>query len=289
MHKSRFKSKHWLSLCAASSLMAVEVKAQVVADGDTIIHTNEVSELGDSAMPDAAMRGAGCLALAAPIMATAYAVGPTEIMLLVTGAVIVPSSSAQLLITLGGILGGAACGIGATITPNVMWAKDAMVESFQTASAPYKSAAGELKPVAMVEEPEFVDESMIQGAGCLAGILGLSAITFLSAPVEIVGLAAGGVTVPSTSASLFLGIAGTVMPAGCTIGAAAALPLLALSRTLNLNAIGDAMAAFWGWGQDKPLNRNSFLYIEANQSLLNKGALSNSEMANVAVTKTSGI
>lgn len=235
------------------------------------INTAQASTTEPSLTPmsDAAMQGAGCLALATPIMAAAYAVGPTEIMMLVTGAVIVPSSSAQLLISLGGILGGAACGIGSAITPNIVW----MFETFQqpASSTQHEVASSDLQPVAIIEKTglavaeEPVNEDLVQGLGCLAGVIGISAITLASAPVEIVGLSAGGVTVPTNSSILFLGMAGTVVPAGCTIGAAISLPMLVLSRNLRLDAIGQAITSLFDWNQPQPqLHNNKALYMEAS-------------------------
>lgn len=221
-------------------------------------------------MSDAAMQGAGCLALATPVMAAAYAVGPTEIMMLVTGAVIVPSSSAQLLISLGGILGAAACGVGSAITPNLVW----MFETLQqpVSSTQHEATSDNLQPVAIIEttglavaEEEPVNEDLVQGLGCLAGVIGISAITLATAPVEIVGLSAGGVTVPTNSSILFLGMTGTVVPAGCSIGAALSLPMLVLSRNLRLDAVGQAITSLFDWDQPQPqLHNNKALYMEAS-------------------------
>jgi hypothetical protein len=216
-------------------------------------------------MSDAAAQGIGCLALATPVMAAAYSFGPTEIMMLVTGAVIVPSSNAQLFITLGGILGAAICGVGASLTPSVIWAVERMnwTDPASNTNATLQSGQGGLMKVAAdsapiaptviaqaspASPPEMTEE-VIEGAGCLAGVLGLSAITLASAPIEIVGLAAGGVAVSSNTPILLLAIAGTIVPAGCTLGAAASLPLLALSKSLGLDSVGQSLAAFFGWGQ----------------------------------------
>jgi len=225
-------------------------------------------------MSDAAMQGVGCLALATPALAAAYAVGPTEIMMLVTGAVIVPSSASQLLISLGGILGGAACGVGAAITPNVLWILESLQQeksSVQNTLAPNNlQPVAEIAPTAVAESTISTNEDMVQGWGCLAGVIGISALTLATAPVEIVGLSAGGVTVPTNSPILFLGMAGTVVPAGCTIGAAASLPMLVLSRNLGLDAIGQAIASLFNWNYHEPaqLSNSKAKYIEANVSAI---------------------
>jgi hypothetical protein len=102
-------------------------------------------------------------------------------------------------------------------------------------------------PDAPVEAASEMGEDGVQGIGCLLGVLGLSAITLASAPIEIVGLAAGGVGIPSNSAILLLSIVGTVVPSGCTLGAAASLPLLSLYRGMDLG-LGESLASLFGWG-----------------------------------------
>lgn len=294
-NRHRKISKIVMTCAAASTLLAVTTRTQADQTTATQAVTSNPNTTEPTVVPmsDAAIRGAGCLALATPIMAAAYAVGPTEIMMLVTGAVIVPSSSTQLLISLGGILGAAACSVGAAITPNVLWTVEALGHKQNSASAE-KSVPGELKPVSLtasapVEPVEPVDEGMMQGAGCLVGVLGISAITLATAPVEIVGLAAGGVTIPTTSASLFLGMAGTVVPAGCSIGAAAALPLLTLSRNLRLDVIGQAVAALFGWGESQSLPSDKFLYMEANKPAISKDSLVEGNLTKLTATKPTGI
>jgi hypothetical protein len=107
-------------------------------------------------------------------------------------------------------------------------------------------AAVQDAPVKVASE---MGEDGVQGLGCLLGVLGLSAITLATAPIEIVGLAAGGVGIPSNSAILLLSIVGTVVPSGCTLGAAASLPLLSLYRGMDLG-IGEGLASLFGWGRE---------------------------------------
>jgi hypothetical protein len=212
-------------------------------------------------MSDAAAEGVGCLAVTAPIMTAAYMFGPTEIMMLVTGAVIVPSSSAQLFISLGGILGAAACGAGAAITPSVIWVADQLSQistnssvAIATEAQPQDAAITtpvnlNTNPEPVVQSPE-VSEDVIQGTGCFAGMLALSAITLASSPIEIVGLAAGGVAVPTNTSIMLLSIVGTIIPAGCTLGAAIALPVVAMSKNASFDAIDKGMAYMFGWNKE---------------------------------------
>ncbi|CAK0746475.1 conserved membrane hypothetical protein [Gammaproteobacteria bacterium] len=213
-------------------------------------------------MSDAEAMGAGCFVAGSASLAAAYALGPTELMMLATGAVIVPSSSSLLFLALGGILGAGVCGVGAALTPTVMWA----VENSSGIKANLKPESREPNPAvptkanltgdtiatqqAAVVRP--MNEGEIQGTGCLLGILGLGAITLAAAPTEIVMLAAGGVTVPSKTSLLMMGILGTVVPASCTIGSAASLPLVALYKSFDTNAIGQRLASMLGWERWSP-------------------------------------
>ncbi len=280
------------------------------------------TEASTSAVPmsDAAVRGIGCLALAGPIMTAAYQYGPTEIMMLVTGAVIVPSSSAQLFISLGGILGAAICEVGSSLTPTAIWAAKRLswssAENSNTASkvqpnglmkvgtkesadplsadtstdntkadSTNKLDTAESEPAKSVvlttdtySEPPEMTEEVIEGIGCLAGVLGLSAITLASSPIEIVGLSAGGVAVSSNTPILLLAIAGTVVPGGCSLGSAAALPLVELANSISLSAFGRGVASIFGWRQNKttvPITQP--IYRQAKDQAQTPGSLVQSQ------------
>ena len=60
--------------------------------------------------------------LAAAVVGITTALGPSEVMMLTTGAVIVPSSSSLLFLALTGILAAGTCGAGAVVAPTVVWA-----------------------------------------------------------------------------------------------------------------------------------------------------------------------
>jgi hypothetical protein len=46
-----------------------------------------------------------------------------------------------------------------------------------------------------------------------------------------------------------MGMLGTLLPAGCTFGAVASLPLVTLYENFDSNAIGQKLAALVGWGK----------------------------------------
>jgi len=205
----------------------------------------------------------GCLVAATSSLAVAYAVGPTEIMMLVTGAVIVPSKSSLLFIALGGILGAGGCSIGAALTPHILWTNEnakgiseGIAEGIKTSLKPEirqatinkaSSLKHEISPIRAMNETE------IQSAGCLIGLLGLGSVALVTAPTESVMLAAGGVGVPSSTSLLMMGMLGTLLPAGCSIGAAISLPLMSLYENFDPLVIGQKFASMIGWGRGHSL------------------------------------
>lgn len=284
------KSKNMLAvLLLGIALSGGASSAMATTDEVALANSaQDSSSLTLTPMSDAAAQGVGCLALTTPIMAAAYALGPTEIMMLVTGAVIVPSSNAQLFISIGGILGAAACGVGASLTPAAVWAMeklnptakaDVVTNVTNSDSTNLKSTHPEpvVSPLSStavqsdtqdiavkntselktpLEQSLGVSEDAMQGTGCLAGVLALSAITLASAPIEIVGLAAGGVAVPTNTSILLLSIVGTMVPAGCSLGEATALPLAAFVQNFSFEAIGKSVASWFDWSSSSNLPSN---------------------------------
>jgi|GEM_PF-3084089 len=253
-----------------TSLIAVLILGTTVASGSAawaVSPSTERTASQDAAlftpMSDAAAMGVGCLVAGSSSLAAAYALGPTELMMLATGAVIVPSSSSLLFLALGGILGAGTCGVGAALTPSVMWAAENS-EGIKASLKPEPHLFGRSAPRKMDMTLDAqatqqasalvrpMTEGELQGTGCLLGILGLGIVTLATAPTEIVMLAAGGVTAPSKTSLLMMGILGTVVPASCAIGSAASLPLIALYQNFDANAIGQKLAAVLGWGRSSP-------------------------------------
>jgi len=218
--KNQWMQQFTLGVCLFSTTAAYSVEIQTVE------------------MSDAAAQGVGCFFMGTSSLAAAYALGPTELMMLATGAVIVPSSSSLLFIALGGILGAGACSVGASLTPAVLWAKE--------------NKASLLHRKETTPPPQAMTEAEVQSTGCLAGVLGFGAITLAAAPTEIVMLAAGGVTSPSSTSLLLMGILGTVVPASCTVGAAAALPVVAVYDRFDLEAVKQKITSIFGFGSPAP-------------------------------------
>ncbi|MEI6986001.1 MAG: hypothetical protein WCK65_07730 [Rhodospirillaceae bacterium] len=73
-------------------------------------------------MTDGEKQATGCILSATAAMAATYAIGPSEMIMLVVGGLVVPSSSQILFIGLMGTMASMACGAGALITPAVLWA-----------------------------------------------------------------------------------------------------------------------------------------------------------------------
>jgi len=110
--------------------------AMVVAEGPA----PDASGAGDQppairAMTDGEKQAAGCVISATGTMAATYAAGPSEIIMLVVGGLIVPSSSEVLFIGLMSTMASMACGAGAAITPAVLWAARQLGDSGQQAAA----------------------------------------------------------------------------------------------------------------------------------------------------------
>jgi hypothetical protein len=72
-------------------------------------------------MNEAEFTSAMCVLGATAMMAATYTAGPNEIIMLIVGGVIVPSSPTILFISLFGTMAAAGCTIGALGTPAVSW------------------------------------------------------------------------------------------------------------------------------------------------------------------------
>ncbi len=85
--------------------------------------------------------GVGCLVSGGGALATAYAIGPSEIIMLLMGGLVVPSSSSVLLVSLIGTLTSVACGAGVYAEPLVEWALDT-VTSAEASTTPTRGGVG---------------------------------------------------------------------------------------------------------------------------------------------------
>lgn len=85
--------------------------------------TQPASSSGVRPMTDSEAASAGCLLLSGASVATAFAVGASEAIMLIGGGILVPGPvTSRLAIALVATLGGAACGMGAALTPVALWA-----------------------------------------------------------------------------------------------------------------------------------------------------------------------
>jgi hypothetical protein len=131
-----------LSILSATLVVtgpALAATGAVVPDG--VITVAEGQEAaGDQppairAMTDGEKAAAGCVVSGAGALAATYAAGPSEVVMLMMGGLVVPSSSAVLFISLIGTMTSVACGAGAAVTPAVLWAWRQTGDVGQQASA----------------------------------------------------------------------------------------------------------------------------------------------------------
>ncbi len=200
-------------------------------------------------MPDAGLPGAYCLAGAAASMAAVFAAGPTESLMLLSGAMHVPSGTAVMFIPLLSILGGSACAIAAAAQPAVSWAIEQSdnIAANVAAAGPslFASSADEAidipggagRQAGPVPPVRPLTEGETQSVGCVAGALAGFGGAMASSPIEVAMLSSGATTVVSSTPILALGLIGTIVASGCAVGNYAILPIQAFFN--NFNAIGD--------------------------------------------------
>jgi len=174
-------------------------------------------------MNDAEQQSIGCIASAAATMAATYAVGPSEIIMLVVGGLIVPSSSSVLLASLMATMASLGCVGGATITPLITRAwRDFNQEPPTPAAETTPAPSAEIQSVADVQqEPDDRDYSFDQGMGCIVAGGGAALVGAAVGASETLMITAGGLLVPSASPTLWLGIISTLVAGTCSLGAVA--------------------------------------------------------------------
>ena len=114
-----------LGALAALLVLSGPVQAGTVASTETIVVADGAAA-GDQppavrAMTDGEKAAAGCVISTVGTMGAVYAAGPAEVVMLVVGGLIVPSSSPVLFAGLMGTIASMACGAGAAITPAALW------------------------------------------------------------------------------------------------------------------------------------------------------------------------
>ncbi len=85
-------------------------------------------------MTDLEKNAVGCLVSGGGALAATYAAGPSELVMLMMGGLVVPSSSSVLFISLIGTITSVACGAGVAVAPLADWAIGRVSHAF--ASAP---------------------------------------------------------------------------------------------------------------------------------------------------------
>ncbi|MEI8394041.1 MAG: hypothetical protein WCF85_04840 [Rhodospirillaceae bacterium] len=201
-------------------------------------------------MPDSAKQGAACLGLATASMATAYAVGPAELMMVATGAMHVASGSSVMFLPMMSIIGGGTCAMGAAAWPAVSRAIDwtgrvtdrftGTADKGQLAMVGAENAAKDV--ASAVSQP--MSEHEIQGTGCIVGALAGFGASMATSPMEVAMLSSGATTVASSTPILGMALVGTIIASSCGIGALSALPVVALAD--NFHAIGHSLVAAAG-------------------------------------------
>ena len=211
------------------------------------------SDSGIAPVPDAALPGAYCLVGAAASMAAVYAAGPTESLMLLSGAMHVPSSSSVLFIPLLSILGGGSCALASAAQPAIGWAieqKDNIAAQFAATTDSWFASTSETKMYASAgaddaskdsaaQTVRAMTEGETQSAGCVAGALAGFAGAMATSPGEVAMLSSGATTIVSSTPILALGLLGTIVVSGCGIGTYAVLPIQAFFN--NFSAIGESV------------------------------------------------
>jgi hypothetical protein len=75
----------------------------------------------NAGLSDATKGGIGCLVTSGAMISAALAAGPSELLMVAAGGLLVPSRTSALLMGLTGALLGATCSVGIAATPAVLW------------------------------------------------------------------------------------------------------------------------------------------------------------------------
>ena len=92
-------------------------------------------------MTDVEKVSAGCVVSSVGTMGVVYAIGPSEVVMVVVGGLVVPSSSAVLFVGLLSTIASMACAAAAAFTPAVLWGWRQM-SSMEGGSQPAGVGAG---------------------------------------------------------------------------------------------------------------------------------------------------
>jgi len=204
-------------------------------------------------MSDPAAQGAACLGFAALSMTAAYAAGPMEALMLMSGAQHIATGPVVLFIPMFSILGGGACALAATAMPSLDWLIDQsgnMGDRLASWAGGWLSGRPEDAPqtAAVADGPQGrgseeaprapttirpMTETEIQSAGCVAGALAGFGASMATSPMEVAMLSSGATTIVSSTPLLGLGLLATIVGAGCGIGSFVAVPMVAFMNHLG--------------------------------------------------------
>ncbi len=240
-----------LVLAVALSSLAVWQPAQAgTASSDpTLVVAGKGAASDDDipAMPASAKQGLWCLAGATASLGAAYAIGPSEIVMMVSGAMHIPSSGPLLFIPLFSLLAGGSCALASAAQPAIAYAGEQSGNIAQKIGDEFSALSGGLVGT---KANQFADggaddankggtsvrpmqDSEIMSTGCVTGALSGFLASMASSPMEVVMLSAGGITVASSTPILAVGLLGTIMASGCAIGNYALLPIVTLFSSLS--------------------------------------------------------
>lgn len=209
---------------------------------------------GIAPMSDPAIQGAACLGFATVSMATAYALGPVELLMLVSGAQHVPSSSSVLFIPMFSILGVGSCALAATATPSVRWlisqsdeiagqiASSMGVGGDDQSQAPIgevAAASGGRENMTAPKPIRPMTETEMQSGGCVLGAVSSFGAAMATSPMEVAMLSSGATIIVSNTPMLGMGLLATIVASGCSIGSFVAVPAVAFVS--NFSAIGNSV------------------------------------------------
>lgn len=126
-----------LAVIAAVLEVGVPVAVWAEAAGDPAVvaaETEEIRALYEAmaaeevddgpVFDDAEQQAVGCAAVAAVGLAATVAAGPSEIIMLWGGGMLVPSGAAAIWVTILAQIGVSGCALGAVATPTVLWFMD---------------------------------------------------------------------------------------------------------------------------------------------------------------------
>ncbi|KOR33088.1 hypothetical protein TI05_03155 [Achromatium sp. WMS3] len=188
-----------------------------------LAQSNEIPNLDTQisqirSMNSAEQQSVGCMVGAASAMALAYTIGPSEVIMLMSGGAIIPSSASVLFTSLVATMASLGCIGGAIVTPLAVWSWDEIFASPPIITPKPSKTSIDSKRESMPSNKSYVFE---QGIGCIAAGGAAAILASLIGANETLMVTAGGMLIPSASSTLWLGIMSTLVAGTCSMGAVA--------------------------------------------------------------------